>query len=55
VAHFTPQQAALDEDHRSTIQNVFLPSHAASSIPNNGGVSFTRAFVTEALVRYIWQ
>ena len=54
VAHLTPQQAALDEDYWSTIQNAFTVTRGIINL-NNGGVSPSPRIVTEALVRYIWQ
>ncbi len=54
VAHLTPQQAALDEDYWSVIQNAFTVTRGMINL-NNGGVSPSPRIVTEALVRYIWQ
>ncbi|HEY5839787.1 MAG TPA: aminotransferase class V-fold PLP-dependent enzyme, partial [Pyrinomonadaceae bacterium] len=54
VAHLTPQQAAMDEDYWSTIQNSFSVTRGIINL-NNGGVSPSPRIVTEALVRYIWQ
>src|SRR5205807_1617396 len=54
VAHLTPQQAALDEDYWSTIQNAFTVTRGIINL-NNGGVCPSPRIVTEALVRYIWQ
>src|SRR5260370_25362712 len=54
VAHLTPQQAAMDEDYWSVIQNSFTVTRGIINL-NNGGVSPTPRLVTEALVRYIWQ
>ncbi len=54
VAHLTPQQAAMDEDYWSTIQNAFSVTRGIINL-NNGGVSPSPRIVTEALVRYIWQ
>src|SRR5437870_1713185 len=54
VAHLTPQQAAMDEDYWSTIQNAFTVTRGIINL-NNGGVSPSPRIVTEALVRYIWQ
>jgi len=54
VAHLTPQQAALDEDYWSVIQNAFTVTRGIINL-NNGGVSPSPRIVTEALVRYIWQ
>jgi isopenicillin-N epimerase len=54
VAHLTPQQAAMDEDYWSTIQNAFSVTRGIINL-NNGGVSPSPRLVTEALVRYIWQ
>src|SRR5437660_2122733 len=54
VAHLTPQQAAMDEDYWSTIQNAFTITRGIINL-NNGGVSPSPRIVTEALVRYIWQ
>src|SRR6266576_125622 len=54
VAHLSPQQAALDEDYWSVIQNAFTVTRGIINL-NNGGVSPSPRIVTEALVRYIWQ
>src|SRR5712691_685061 len=54
VAHLTPEQAAMDEDYWSTIQNSFTVTRGIVNL-NNGGVSPSPRIVTEALVRYIWQ
>jgi selenocysteine lyase/cysteine desulfurase len=54
VAHLTPQQAAIDEDYWSIIQNAFTVTRGIINL-NNGGVSPSPRIVTEALVRYIWQ
>ncbi|MFN2533240.1 MAG: aminotransferase class V-fold PLP-dependent enzyme [Pyrinomonadaceae bacterium] len=54
VAHLTPEQAAMDEDYWSVIQNAFTVTRGIVNL-NNGGVSPSPRIVTEALVRYIWQ
>jgi selenocysteine lyase/cysteine desulfurase len=54
VAHLTPEQAALDEDYWSVIQNAFTVTRGIVNL-NNGGVSPSPRIVTEALVRYLWQ
>src|SRR2546430_8185793 len=54
VAHLTPEQAAMDEDYWSTIQNAFTVTRGIINL-NNGGVSPSPRIVTDALVRYIWQ
>src|SRR5437870_2532015 len=54
VVHLTPEQAAMDEDYWSTIQNAFTVTRGIINL-NNGGVSPSPRLVTEALVRYIWQ
>jgi len=54
VEHLTPQQAAMDEDYWSIIQNAFSVTRGIINL-NNGGVSPSPRIVTEALVRYIWQ
>jgi isopenicillin-N epimerase len=54
VSHLTPQQAAMDEDYWSVIQNSFSVTRGIINL-NNGGVSPSPRIVTEALVRYIWQ
>ena len=54
VAHLTPEQAAIDEDYWSVIQNAFTVTRGIINL-NNGGVSPSPRIVTEALVRYIWQ
>src|SRR6185369_7314845 len=54
VAHLTPQQAAMNEDYWSIIQNAFSVTRGIINL-NNGGVSPSPRLVTGALVRYIWQ
>ena len=54
VAHLTAEQAAMDEDYWSIIQNSFTVTRGIVNL-NNGGVSPSPRIVTEALVRYIWQ
>ncbi len=54
VTHLTTQQAAMDEDYWSIIQNSFSVTRGIINL-NNGGVSPSPRLVTEALVRYIWQ
>ena len=54
VAHLSPEQAAIDEDYWSTIQNAFSVTRGMINL-NNGGVCPSPRIVTEALVRYIWQ
>jgi selenocysteine lyase/cysteine desulfurase len=54
IAHLTPEQAAMDEDYWSIIQNSFSVTRGIINL-NNGGVSPSPRLVTEALVRYIWQ
>src|SRR5262252_9392948 len=54
VSHLTPEQAAIDEDYWSTIQNAFTVTRGLINL-NNGGVSPSPRLVTEALIRYIWQ
>ena len=54
VAYLTPQQAAMNEDYWSVIQNSFSVTRGIVNL-NNGGVSPSPRIVTEALVRYIWQ
>ena len=54
IAHLTPEQAAMDEDYWSVIQNSFTVTRGIVNL-NNGGVSPSPRIVTEALVRYIWQ
>lgn len=54
VAHLLPEQAAMDEDYWSTIQQSFSVTRGIVNL-NNGGVSPSPRIVTEALVRYIWQ
>src|SRR5213596_3082793 len=53
-AHLTPEQAAMDEDYWSTIQNAFTVTRGIINL-NNGGVSPSPRIVTEALVRYTWE
>src|SRR4026207_567980 len=47
VAHLTPQQAAMDEDYWSVIQNSFTVTRGIVNL-NNGGVSPSPRLVTEA-------
>src|SRR5262247_415268 len=54
IAHRTPEQAAMDEDYWSVIQNSFAVTRGIVNL-NIGGVSPSPRIVTEALVRYIWQ
>src|SRR5436305_4660688 len=54
IAHLAPEQAAMDENYWSTIQNPFSLPRGIINL-NNGGVSPSPRLVTEALVRYIWQ
>lgn len=54
VAQLTPEQAAVDEDYWSVIQNSFSVTRGTINL-NNGGVSPSPRIVTEALVRYTWQ
>src|ERR671929_894169 len=54
VARLAPDEAAIDEDYWSTIQNSFTVTRGIINL-NNGGVSPSPRIVTEALVRYIWQ
>src|SRR6185295_2578377 len=54
IAHLSPEQAAIDEDYWSTIQNAFSVTRGIINL-NNGGVCPSPRIVTEALVRYIWQ
>src|SRR6266576_6796786 len=48
VAHLSLQQAAMDEDYWSTIQNAFTVTRGIVNL-NNGGVSPSPRIVTEAL------
>ena len=54
VAHLSPEDAAMDEDYWTTIQNSFSVTRGIINL-NNGGVSPSPRIVTEALVRYIWE
>src|SRR5215217_3753958 len=54
VAHLSPEQAAMDQDYWSVIQNSFTVTRGIINL-NNGGVSPSPRIVTDALVRYIWQ
>src|SRR5688500_13504656 len=54
VAHLTAEQAAMDEEYWSVIQNSYTVTRGIINL-NNGGVSPSPRIVTEALVRYIWQ
>ena len=52
--HFTPEEAAADEDFWFPIQQSFSITRGIVNL-NNGGVSPSPRIVTEALVRYQWQ
>src|ERR1700741_4313 len=52
VAHLTPEQAAMDEDYWSVIQNSFTVTRGIVNL-NNGGVSPSPRIAPEALVSYI--
>ena len=54
ISHLMPEQAAMDEDYWSIIQNAFTVTRGIVNL-NNGGVSPSPRIVTEAIVRYIWQ
>lgn len=54
IERLSPEQAAMDEDFWSEIQQAFTVSRSIINL-NNGGVSPSPRIVTEALVRYIWQ
>jgi isopenicillin-N epimerase len=54
VAHWTPEEAAMDEDYWAIIQGSFSVTRGIINL-NNGGVSPSPRIVTEALVRYLWQ
>src|SRR3981081_1681221 len=54
IAHLSHEQAAMDEDYWSAIQNAFTGTRGMINF-NNVGVSPSPRIVTEALVRYIWQ
>jgi selenocysteine lyase/cysteine desulfurase len=54
VAHLPPEEAAMDEDYWSIIQNSFSVTRGIINL-NNGGVSPSPRIVTEALVRYTWE
>jgi selenocysteine lyase/cysteine desulfurase len=54
VTKLTPEEAAMDEDYWSVIQNAFTVTRGIINL-NNGGVSPSPRIVTEALVRYTWQ
>src|SRR5688500_9351347 len=54
IDHFSPIEAAADEDYWSTIQQALSVTRGIVNL-NNGGVSPSPRIVTEALVRYIWQ
>lgn len=54
IAHLSAEQAAVDEDYWTTIQQAFTVTRGIINL-NNGGVSPSPRIVTEALVRYIWQ
>src|SRR5713101_18402 len=46
IAHFTPEQAAMDEDYWAVIQNSFSVTRGIINL-NNGGVSPSPRIVTE--------
>lgn len=54
VSNLAPDEAALDEDYWSIIQNSFSVTRGIINL-NNGGVSPSPRIVTEALIRYLWQ
>lgn len=54
IAHLSPEQAAMEEDYWTVIQQSFSVTRGIVNL-NNGGVSPSPRIVTEALVRYIWQ
>jgi selenocysteine lyase/cysteine desulfurase len=54
IVHLSPEQAAMDEDYWTKIQQAFSVTRGIVNL-NNGGVSPSPRIVTEALVRYIWQ
>src|SRR5438477_217671 len=54
VAHLSPEEAAMDEDYWTHIQEAFTVTRGIINL-NNGGVSPSPRIVTEALVRYIWE
>ena len=54
VEHFSPEQAAADEDFWAVIQQAFSVTRGIVNL-NNGGVSPSPRIVTEAFVRYTWQ
>jgi selenocysteine lyase/cysteine desulfurase len=54
IEHFSPDQAAQDEDFWFEIQRAFTVTRGIVNL-NNGGVSPSPRVVTEALVRYIWE
>jgi isopenicillin-N epimerase len=54
INHLSPNEAAMDEDYWSTIQQAFSVTRGIVNL-NNGGVSPSPRMVTEAFVRYTWQ
>src|SRR5688500_12133614 len=54
IDHFSPIEAAADEDYWSTIQQALSVTRGIVNL-NNGGVSPSPRIVTEAFVRYTWQ
>ena len=54
VSQLAPEDAAMDEDYWSIIQNSFSVTRGIINL-NNGGVSPSPRIVTEALIRYLWQ
>ncbi|MEZ5426583.1 MAG: aminotransferase class V-fold PLP-dependent enzyme [Pyrinomonadaceae bacterium] len=54
VALLSPEEAAMDEDYWTTIQQAFSVTRGIINL-NNGGVSPSPRIVTEAFIRYTWQ
>src|SRR5258705_4924310 len=54
VAHLTPQQAAIDEDYWSVIQNAFTVTRGIINL-NNGGASPRPRNVSAPPARYLSQ
>lgn len=54
IEHLSPEDAAMDEDFWTEIQQSFSVTRGIVNL-NNGGVSPSPRIVTEAFVRYTWQ
>jgi isopenicillin-N epimerase len=54
IEHLSPEEAAVDEEFWTTVQQSFSVTRGIVNL-NNGGVSPSPRIVTEAFVRYTWQ